>query len=302
MNWNVPTPAVVFDVTAADGYTLIVRRHGNPSGSRLVLSHGNGFAIDAYFPFWSCLTARFDCFVYDVRNHGWNAVDGDPLKHNIPFIVDDGKRIVREIQRRFGAKTTIGVFHSLTSVVALHQATADNDFAALVLFDPPLCPPGGLPIQLQAMGCDMGDRIRKRRTRFENPEQFAASLRGSWGFERLTPESLDLLARTTLRPATDAESYELCCPREYEAHITEHGFAWAMTADFAHARCPVKTIGSDPTTPYSFLPSRKLDEMLSIDYDFVPETTHLLPLEAPRICAALMVEYLEERGLAQEHG
>ena len=301
MNWKVPKPAAVFDVTAADGYRLIVRRHGNPCGPRLVLSHGNGLAIDAYFPFWSCLTARFDCFVYDVRNHGWNAVDGEPLKHNIPFFVDDSKRIVREIRQRFGAKTTIGVFHSLTSIVALHQATTDNDLAALVLFDPPLCPSAGLPVQLHRMGCDMGARIRKRRTRFENPEDFVASLRGGWRFERVTPESLDLLARTILRPATDAQSYELCCPREYEAQIIEHGFAWAMTADYAGARCPVKTIGSDPAMPYSFLPSNNLDEILSIDYDFVPETTHLLQLEAPETCAALLVEYLEERGLAQEH-
>ena len=36
------------------------RRHGNPVGARLVLSHANGLAADAYYPFWSLLCDRFD--------------------------------------------------------------------------------------------------------------------------------------------------------------------------------------------------------------------------------------------------
>ena len=35
-----------------DGAPIRVVRHGNPSGPRVVLSHGNGFASDSYFPFW----------------------------------------------------------------------------------------------------------------------------------------------------------------------------------------------------------------------------------------------------------
>ena len=49
-----------------------VRRHGNPHGPRLVLSHGNGFAIDAYFPFWSRFLQDCEVILYDQRNHGWN--------------------------------------------------------------------------------------------------------------------------------------------------------------------------------------------------------------------------------------
>ena len=35
-----------------DGAPIRVVRHGNPSGPRVVLGHGNGFASDSYFPFW----------------------------------------------------------------------------------------------------------------------------------------------------------------------------------------------------------------------------------------------------------
>lgn len=45
---------------------------GRPDGVRLFLSQGNGFAADAYFPYWQYLLAKFDLVVFDFRNHGQN--------------------------------------------------------------------------------------------------------------------------------------------------------------------------------------------------------------------------------------
>ena len=69
---ELPEPASLIQATS-DGDTVIhVRRHGNPAGPRVVLSHGNGLAIDAYYPFWSLLLDDFDVLVFDLRSHGWN--------------------------------------------------------------------------------------------------------------------------------------------------------------------------------------------------------------------------------------
>ena len=298
MDSEIPAPVSMFHVSAADGYALTVRRYGNPDGPRLILTHGNGFAIDAYFPFWSLLAEHCDCFVHDIRNHGWNPVDDDPLRHNIPFFVDDSKRIARDIERRFRMAPTVGVYHSLSTITALHQANAGHTFAALVLFDPPLYPPGGLPVHLQGIGTYMGARSRKRRTRFESVSEFADSLRGNEAFARMSPAGLELFARATLRAVSEGGGFELCCPAHYEAQIFEHMFSWAMTVDFADIRCPVKAIGSDPTVPNSFLPSTDLGVLTGIDYDFVPETSHLLQLEKPEICAGLTMDFLNGRRLA----
>ena len=46
--WQVPEPREVHEVRMADGYCILLRRHGIRDGPRLVISHGNGFAIDAY--------------------------------------------------------------------------------------------------------------------------------------------------------------------------------------------------------------------------------------------------------------
>src|SRR5262249_39052817 len=50
MGFEVPTPNMTFDVALDDGAQIRMRRHGNPDGVRLLMTHGNGFAADAYFP------------------------------------------------------------------------------------------------------------------------------------------------------------------------------------------------------------------------------------------------------------
>jgi len=62
--------------------------------------------------------------------------------------------------------------------------------------------------------------------------------------------------------------------------------------------CPTKFIGADPAMPHACLPA--LDPRLAsaMNYDFIPETTHLRQLEEPEECAALTREFLEPHGLA----
>ncbi|MCY4628359.1 MAG: hypothetical protein OXE58_12440 [Acidobacteria bacterium] len=55
-----------------------------------------------------------------------------------------------------------------------------------------------------------------------------------------------------------------------------------MLVNFEALACPTKVAGADPTLPYSYLPTFDMTHMLFVDYDFIPETTHFLPLEKPR--------------------
>ena len=47
-----------------DGALIFVRQHGNPRAP-VVLSHGNGLAIDGYLPFWGPLCERYDLILFD---------------------------------------------------------------------------------------------------------------------------------------------------------------------------------------------------------------------------------------------
>ena len=304
--WVVPAPLAVVDAEMADGTVIRVRRHGNPTGRRLVLSHANGFAADAYYPFWSLLTDRFDIVVFDLRNHGWNAV-GSLEAHAIPTFAGDMAQVVEAIDVHFGPKPAIGVFHSLSGLTAMIDACSGaRSFAALVLFDPFICPrgchPGHKERLRKTMGQMVGGALRRRKS-FDSEAAFAERLRSTPAFERLRPGVHDLLARTTLRTADGGRECILRCPREYEARIAGQGYRYAESVDVDLLECPVKVVGSDPLAPHSFLPTVALDEIVALDYDFVPETTHFLQLEEPDECARAALEFIGEDGeLVLRHG
>lgn len=293
--WKVPEPQATAEVRMADGSRIVLRRHGNHSGPRLVVSHCNGFAADAYYPFWSLLTDRFDVVLFDLRNHGWNPV-GDAEAHSVATFIDDHGHIAEAIDRHFGARPKIGVFHSVSAQSALIGATRSSAYAALVLFDPVVCPPGCRPEdvrKVETMLRHLGEAALRRRERFASPEEFMERVLRAPGFQLLCPGAPELVARTTLRRTSNGDGYELRCPREYEAAISLEGPRWARAADLSRVSCPVKIIGSDPTVPFSFLPTVDLREILALDYDFVPDTTHLLQLEQPAECVAAMLPFVE---------
>ena len=182
--WNVPTPLETVRVQMADGAPITLRRHGNPSGPRMVFSHGNALTADLYYPFWSLLMDRFDIVLYDVRSHGWNPVWGRQT-HNFPTFVSDSQSIARGIDAHFGVKPRIGVFHSMSALIALlHQLQGESGFAALVLLDVPICPPRNTPEDNMGIGYTMAERARYRTVKFASLEDFSESLRRSRVFQR----------------------------------------------------------------------------------------------------------------------
>ncbi len=293
--WNIPEPHSVCEVAIDERSATVVRRHGNPdAGVRLVLSHGNGLAIDLYYPFWSLLADDFDLMVYDVRNHGWNRV-GRRQEHNIPTLIHDHDLVLETIDRTFGHKPTVGIYHSLTTLLPL--LSFSSNYAALILLDPPLCKPGVNQIELHDAAERTAAMIERRGHRFKTQEDFATFLGYLPTFARVVPGVRDLMARTTLRPAADGQGYELRCPREYEAQLMNYARSFFPLLDLEMLTCPTKVIGGDPTLPYAYLPTFDLSSVLSVDYDFIPEATHLLPLEEPGECFAVVREFLKRHQL-----
>ena len=295
--WTVPAPLSLCEVRLDDDTLTTLRRHGRPeSGTRLVLSHGSGLAADLYYPFWSLLADDYDLVVFDFRNHGWNAV-GAARDHNIPTLIHDHDLVLDAIDRAWGRKPTVGVFHSLSTLVSLLSFT--KLYAALVLFDPPLCKPGTEDqIELHDAAERTAKQIRRRGHRFDTQEAFAEFL-GYWpNFKRMLPGVRQLMAETTLRPCADGDGYELRCPREYEAQIMDYARSYFPLLDLDLLACPTKIIGADPTLPYAYLPTFNPSHAMSMDYDFVPEASHYLQLEKPAECVEMLRAFLERLGLS----
>ncbi len=290
--WEVPEPLATLDVAVDDDTTITLRRHGNPEGPRLVLSHGNGLAVDLYYPFWSLLADDFDLIVYDLRNHGWNSVSS-LQNHTLPTMIQDHDRIIEAIDRHYGDKPKVGVSHSVSSIATLLSKRRGGEYAARVLFDPPLCKPGRGLQEFEDTLSRLANSIRRRTNRFFTPGDLASILTFAPGFQNVAPGVFDLFARTTLRESPTYEGYELRCPPEYEAQMVEYAGAYAALVDFDLLLSPTKVIGADPTLPFSYLPTLDPRDVYTVDYDFLPDSSHFLQLEQPENCVKAMLEFLE---------
>ena len=287
--WVLPGPKSEMNVRLADGARATIRRHGNSAGPRLLLTHGNGLAIDLYYPFWSLLADDFDLVVHDLRNHGWNRV-GPLENHNIPTLISDHDIIFGAVAEEYGAKPTIGIFHSLACLVAL--LSLRTGYSALVLFDPPLCKPAASEEEFIEAAERMAAMTRRRTERFESRQQFEEVLALVPGFSNVVPGVRSLMSKTVLRKSADGDGYVLRCPRHYEAQIAEYVRSFSPLLDLSTLTCPTKVIGADPTLPYAYLPTFDLSHATAVDYDFVPETSHFLQLEKPELCAELVRNFL----------
>ena len=291
-----PRPALTIDAQLDDGGATPVRRYGNPDGPRLLVSHGNGLAIDLYFPFWSLLLDDFDVVVFDLRNHGANPL-GAIARHTIPTLCRDLEAVGRTVDRAFGMRPRAGVFHSVSCLAALLSPSLEASYSALVLFEPPLFPGAGAARASRLACRQAAARTRIRAFRFQSREEFVELMAAQPAMAHLGPGALRLMARATLRKAAGG-GWELRCPPDYEARIL------ASLPDFAPLVAPdalplpVRVVGADPSLPHYFVPPCDLTGVASVDFRTVAGTTHLAQLEQPEECARLTVEFLDRSGFS----
>jgi pimeloyl-ACP methyl ester carboxylesterase len=299
----IPAPRASFDAVMSDGAVIRIRQHGNPRGPRLLLSHGNGLAIDGYFPFWGPLREKYEVIVFDQRNHGQNPL-GDPAAHTWARLVEDLEEICRAIGAKLGRRRAAGVFHSLSAVVsAAHALEYGRRFDALVLFDPPIHPREGHPLRYAQSDdkSSLASRARRRTERYRDPAELARGFRR--GFKHWVPEAYEMMARATLRRDPETGDWTLACPRELEARIFSANADPALWPRMAHCPVPVKLVCGDPEHEQVAAPAligRAMARELGLEYEAIPGTTHFLQIEKPAECIRAMESFLRKYGLAAQ--
>jgi pimeloyl-ACP methyl ester carboxylesterase len=303
MHFDLPPPSMTFDVALDDGASIRVRRHGRPDGVRLMLAHGNGFAADAYFPFWQLLLADFDLLAFDFRNHGRN-VPVVPPHHTYEQFVRDLECVLRETKSRLGKKPTAGLFHSMSGRTAMkHAVEIGWCWDALVLFDPPNVPPPEHPAYeaMAAFEKRLTEWARQRRRQFGSIEELAEEYRQSRAAARWVPGAHELMARSVVRKCPEGEGYQLVCDPANEAAIYAQAMRldlWPSAKEFGG---PVKLIGCDPHSKGAAAigaANQALGTEGGYDYSFVEGSGHLLQIEKPQECVRLTIEFLSRCGLA----
>ncbi len=210
----------------------------------------------------------------------------------MPVMVDDNTRVLEGIAKLFGDKPPIGIFHSVSAVLASMTISRSDLYSALFLVDPPLYPPGAPQAKVDAALQTAVGYAMNRTEDFLTLGDFVDLLVYSPWFATTSARTQHLLAQTTLRRKPDGTGYELCCPREYEAMLVEHCYAMTALEDFKNLKCPVKVLGADPTLPTAFLPTTDLEALVLIEYDFIPDANHCLQLDFPLECVDVLLEFL----------
>jgi pimeloyl-ACP methyl ester carboxylesterase len=297
-----PEPRETLEVATHDGALIRLRRHGNPAGPRLALSHGNGFAINAYWPFWRMLCDGFDVVVFDFRSHGQNPTH-DITGHHYANFVRDMDAVWHAMNERWGAKPSAGLFHSMSALTSIAQnADIGRRWDALVLFDPPLFPPEGHPLHEQAVKLET--RLSKwasgRQVRFKDPSELAAQFRAGRGMQRWVPGAHDLLARSILRRDPATGEWALSLPPAFEAQVYLENISFGMWTRLAKLPRTTKLICSDPTLPDAGPPAhtgRDAAQFFGVSYEAIPETSHMLQIERPGACVAAALSFLDSCGI-----
>jgi pimeloyl-ACP methyl ester carboxylesterase len=302
MSIEVPVPSETFEVELDDGARIRMRRHGNPKGARLLVTHGNGFAVDAYVPFWQHFVADFDVLAFDFRNHGQN-IPVEPSHHHYAQLARDLARVVQSVVARFGPKKTGGIFHSMSARTAMkHAIEAGWQWDALVLVDPPNVPPPDHPVfePMRIFEEKLVEWARNRRRRFASVAELAEEYRQSRATRGWVPGMHDLMARSVLRRDPSGPGYVLVCAPENEATIYAEALTLNLWPQAEELGSPVKLIGADPSAkgaPATALANQCLAREGGYDYGAIGQTGHLLQIEKPIECARMVREFLAKWGV-----
>ena len=294
---RVPKPDEVFSIILKDSAEVKVRRYINNGKPCLMLSHGNGFAIDAYAPFWEPLRENFELCIYDQRHHGWNN-PAPTQKAGFELFANDLDEIIIRLRKIYQDRPLFGVYHSLSAVAALLHATSySNPLDALILFDPPLQPPKGHILYDLAHNFEMmlSGWSSKRQNEFHSPDELAAQFSKSRSLSGWISGAHHLMAKSTLKQKGD--KWYLICPPDVESQIYLDNANLIIWDFYSKLNVPAAIISADPEHPAKQAPAQVCTSLISetnMPLRMIEGTTHLLQIEKPQECRDALFELLQQ--------
>lgn len=268
------------------------------SGPMLHFAHANGYPPAAYQPLFDALKPHYQVRAPLARPLWPNAQPEEVRSWWL--LVDDLLAYLAEQNE----KPILAVGHSLGAVCWLAAALRRPElFRALVLIEPVLFRERFLLLWGAIRGLGLGRRVHplipgalRRRRIFANTEEMFTRYRRAQTFKRLDDDALHAYVNALARPCADGQ-VELSYTPEWEVKIYETGLL-NLWRDLPRLQVPLCLIyGTESDT---FLPpaARKFQRLLpSATLHAVPETGHLVPLEAPAKVAGLMMEFFKAQGV-----
>jgi len=289
-------------ITLSDGARVSVRRWGQERDQRVVISHGNGLAVNGLWEFGRELMDEFEVIAFDLRNHGESlpAAQADMPWHRY---IADIPEIFDAISDAFGSKKTHGAFHSMSSVCVL-VAQLDNPrpWSTLTLFEPPLAPSIAPDIlhRFEAMQKTLGERTLRRRRYFDSPQELARSFERAEPFSGIDSGVIQQLASALLRKIDNG--WELSCAPEFEtANFVTVPSLSTRWSELSKIDVPVQLVLGDPSV-HDMPILVEMGQLMAGTFGFhateCAGENHFMQMRQPTLCAQKVADFIKRHGKA----
>ena len=264
-------------------------------GAPLLFLHANGYPPDCYRPLFDSL-----------KDYQINAMRQRPLWDNAqPEEIDDWHPLSDDLLRFMDERKLDGipaVGHSLGGIALLRAAMREPErFSRIILLDPVLFPPSFIYLTKSTRALNILDKIhplvapaKHRRRVFKNREMILRGYRKKKVFQYFSDESLEAYINgiTCLQ---DDGSYKLCYSAEWEVKIYQTG-VWRdmeLWRELPKLKVPILIIRGAETDTFWKSTEKKVKKKLpSAKVISIPKSTHLVPLEKPKIVQEKIVSFL----------
>jgi pimeloyl-ACP methyl ester carboxylesterase len=255
-------------------------------GTPVLFAHPTGFLGAVWRPVIDCMRASGFAgrvFTFDQRGHGLSSKPDQG--YDWPNFVDDVRTLINELDLR----DFCGVGHSAgATTLACASARDPGRARGLILIDPILIDPAQ---NEHRRGRDhpMAAKTKTRRLIWASREELFRSFRNRAPYDTWTDESLRAYVEEGTFERPDGE-FELYCPGRIEAQIYQKADSLDGYACLSVLRIPALIVRGERSDSFDAVRAERAIACLPRGRLLtVPDTTHYIPMEAPRLIAELIL-------------
>ncbi|ALF59788.1 alpha/beta fold hydrolase [Psychrobacter urativorans] len=247
---------------------------------------GNGFTVGAYVPFLTELAGNFNLSALAMRGYWYDKPTSRRLTR-----AQDANMLIEFLEKTQDAPI-IGMGHSQgATATAIAAAKRPDLFSQLYLIEPVTF------TKAQTRLYNLTPRVLKlRREPFKSTltkqstwasvAEFYEHLRMQRAYRRISDEHLQMFAENSLEQRADG-SYQLIFSPEQE--LANYFGTPYIDEALKQLRCPYTLITGKPTLFISDKVRKNWAKFIPNEHIIsLPEYGHLLPIEAPEICAQVI--------------